>query len=102
MARSSASREQLTDEGREAGRSLVCLSLSYLQMVDCHNFTHFCVMSLKIIGEKKEKHSAKNRSLQNTSMDLKGAFFVILKNHSSVLVKKERSNQQSKEGGQPK
>ena len=50
MARSSAFREQLTQEGREAGRSLM----------------------------KKEKYMAKNGSLRNTSMDSKGTTFVIL------------------------
>ena len=39
---------------------------------------------------KREKYRAKNRSLQNTSMDSKGSTFVILKNHASVPIRKER------------
>ena len=47
---------------------------------------------------------AKNRSLRNTSMDSKGAAFVILKKpHRRANQKgKIESNEQSKEGGQPK
>ena len=59
VARSSAQREQLKEEGREAERSLM---------------------------KKREKHSAKSGSLQNTSTDSKGATFVILKNHASAPI----------------
>ena len=60
--------------------------------------------SRKIINEEREKYRAKNGSLQNTSTDSKGATFVILKGHASAPIRKERweSNEQSKEGGQPK
>ena len=34
---------------------LVCLSVSYLQMVDCHNFTHFFTMSLKVLKSSREQ-----------------------------------------------
>ena len=66
MARSSALREQLADEGREAVRSLM----------------------------KEEKNIAK--SLQNTSTGSKGTAFVILKNHRSAPVRKERMSPTSK------
>ena len=39
---------------------------------------------------KREKYRAKNRSLRNTSTDSKGAVFVILKDHRSVPIRKER------------
>ena len=44
----------------------------------------------------------KNGSLQNISRDLKGAAIVILINHTGVPEGKIESNEQSKEGGQPK
>ena len=60
--------------------------------------------SRKIIIEEREKYRAKNGSLRNTSTDSKGTAFVILINHTSVLIRKEKieSNEQSKEIGQPK
>ena len=56
------------EEGREAGRSLM----------------------------KREKYRAKNRSLQNTSTDLKEAAFVTLINHRSAPIRKERLSPTSK------
>ena len=44
----------------------------------------------KIINEEREKSRAKNGSLRNTSTDLKGTTFVILINHSSAPIRKER------------
>ena len=45
----------------------------------------------KIINEEREKNSAKNGgSLRNSSTDSKRAAFVILKNHTSTPVRKER------------
>ena len=44
--------------------------------------------SRKIVDEEREK----NRSLQNTSTNSKEATFVILKNHASTPVRKERLN----------
>ena len=41
--------------------------------------------SREIIDEEREKCRAKNVSLRNTSTDSKGATFVILINHESVL-----------------
>ena len=70
MARSSAQREQLAEEGREAGRSLM--------------------------QEEREKHRAKNGSLRNTSTDSKGAAFVILKDHTSAPIRKKRLSPTSK------
>ena len=32
-----------------------CLSVSYLQMVDCHNFTHFFAVSLKVLKSSREQ-----------------------------------------------
>ena len=32
-----------------------CLSVSCLQMVDCHNFTHFCAVSLKTLKSLREQ-----------------------------------------------
>ena len=59
--------------------------------------------SRKIIDEEREEYRAKNRSLRNTSTDSKGAAFVILIDHASTYQKgKIESNEQSKEGGQPK
>ena len=52
--------------------------------------------SRKIISEEKEKYRAKNRSIQNISTDSKGATFVILKNHTSVPIRKERLSPTSK------
>ena len=51
--------------------------------------------SRKIIDEKK-KFRAKNRSLQNTSMDSKGTTPVILINHTSTPIRKERLSPTSK------
>ena len=50
--------------------------------------------------ERKKKFKGKNRSLQNTSTDLKGMTFVILKNLTRALIRKERfeSNKPCKEG----
>ena len=50
----------------------------------------------KIINEEKEKYRAKNGFLRNTSTDSKGTNFVILKNHTSALVRKERLSTTSK------
>ena len=46
--------------------------------------------SQKIINEEREKYRAKNGSLWNTSMDLKGTTFVILIDHTSTPIRKER------------
>ena len=45
---------------------------------------------------KREKYSAKNGSLWNTSADSKGAAFVILINHASAPIRKERLGPTSK------
>ena len=60
--------------------------------------------SPKIIDEEREKYRAKNGFLRNTSTDSKGATFVILINHTSAPIRKERleSNEQSKKEGQSK
>ena len=50
----------------------------------------------KIIDEKREKYRAKNGSLQNTSTDSKGTTCVILKNHASAPIRKERLSPTSK------
>ena len=50
----------------------------------------------KIINEEREKYRAKNGSLRNTSTDSKGTAFVILKNHRSAPVRKERLSPTSK------
>ena len=50
----------------------------------------------KIINEKREKYRAKYGSLRNTSMDSKGTTVVILKNHTSAPVRKERLSPTSK------
>ena len=50
----------------------------------------------KIINEEREKNRAKNRSLRNTSTNSKGTTFVILKNHTSTPVRKERLSPTSK------
>ena len=34
---------------------IVCLSVSYLQMIDCHNFTHFFAVSLKVLKSSREQ-----------------------------------------------
>ena len=47
-------------------------------------------MSREIINEKKEKYRAKSGSLRNISTDSKGATFVILINHASASIRKER------------
>ena len=52
--------------------------------------------SWKIINEEREKNRAKNRSLQNTSTDSKGTTFVILIDHRSVPIRKERFSPTSK------
>ena len=52
--------------------------------------------SRKIVDEKREKNRAKNGSLRNISADLKGATFVILKNHASAPVKTEGLSPTSK------
>ena len=44
----------------------------------------------KIIDEEREKNRAKNGSLRNTSTDSKGMTFVILIDHASAPIKKER------------
>ena len=49
-----------------------------------------------IIDEEREKYRAKNGSLRNTSTDSKGAVFVILINHASAPIRKERLNPTSK------
>ena len=58
----------MTEESREAGRLLM----------------------------KREKYSAKNGSLRNTSTDLKRVTFVILINHASAFMRKERLSPMSK------
>ena len=52
--------------------------------------------SRKIIEEEREKNSAKNGSLRNTSTNSKGVTFVILKNDASALIRKERLSPTSK------
>ena len=52
--------------------------------------------SRKIIDEEREKYRDKNGSLRNTSPDSKGTTFVILKNHRSAPVRKERLSPTSK------
>ena len=52
--------------------------------------------SQKIIDEEREKYRAKNGSLRNTSTDLKGTTFVILINHASAPIRKERLSPTSK------
>ena len=44
----------------------------------------------EIIDQEREKYRAKNGSLRNTSTDSKGTTFVILINHASALIRKER------------
>ena len=50
----------------------------------------------KIINEEREKYRAKNGSLRNTSTDSKAMTFVILINHSSAPIRKERLSPTSK------
>ena len=52
--------------------------------------------SRKITNEEREKYRAKNGSLQNTLTDSKGTAFVILKNHRSAPIRKERLSPTSK------
>ena len=55
--------------------------------------------SQKIIDENREKYRAKNGSLQNALMDSKRAAFVILIDHTSVPIRKERLSLTSKARG---
>ena len=50
----------------------------------------------KIIDEERKKYRAKNGSLRNTSTDSKWTTFVILINHASAPVRKERLSPKSK------
>ena len=50
----------------------------------------------KIINEEREKYRAETGSLRNTSTDSKETTFVILKNHTSALIRKERLSPTSK------
>ena len=50
----------------------------------------------KIIDEEREMYRAKNGSLRNTSTDSKGTAFVILINHRSAPIRKERLSPTSK------
>ena len=52
--------------------------------------------SRKIIDEEREKYRAKNGLLWNTSTNSKEATFVILINHTSAPIKKERLSPASK------
>ena len=52
--------------------------------------------SRKIINEEREKYGAENGSLRNTTTDSKGTTFVILKNHTSGPIRKERLSSTSK------
>ena len=52
--------------------------------------------SRKIINEEREKYRAKNGSLRNTSTDSKGTALVILINHRSAPIRKERLSTTSK------
>ena len=52
--------------------------------------------SRKIIDEDREKYRAKNGSLRNTSTDSKATTFVILINHASAPIRKERLSPTSK------
>ena len=52
--------------------------------------------SWKIIDEEREKDRTKNGSFQNTLTDLKGMTFVILINHASAPIRKERLSPTSK------
>ena len=46
--------------------------------------------SREIVDQTREKYRAKNRSLWNISTNLKATTFVILINHASTLIRKER------------
>ena len=50
----------------------------------------------EIINEEREKYRANNGSFQNTSTDSKGTTFVILINHASSPIRKERLSPTSK------
>ena len=50
----------------------------------------------KIIDEEREKYRAKNGSSRNTSTDSKGTTFVILKDHTSAPIRKEKLSPSSK------
>ena len=50
----------------------------------------------KIIDEEREKYRAKNGSLRNTSTDSKETTVVILQNHASAPIRKERLSPTSK------
>ena len=50
----------------------------------------------KTINEEREQYTARNKSLRNTSTDSKGAAFVILINHASAPIRKERLSPTSK------
>ena len=52
--------------------------------------------SRKIIDEKREKCKAKNGSLRNTSTDSKETTYLILINHASSPIRKERLSPTSK------
>ena len=52
--------------------------------------------SRKITDKKKEKYRVNNRSLWNTLADSKAATFVILINHASAPIRKERLSPTSK------
>ena len=52
--------------------------------------------SRKIMNEEREKYRAKNESLRNNSTDSKGTAFVILKDHTSAPIRKERLSPTSK------
>ena len=52
--------------------------------------------SREMIDEEREKYRAKNGSLRNTSTDSKGTTFVILINHTSAPIRKERLSPTSK------
>ena len=52
--------------------------------------------SQKIIDEERAKYTAKNRSLQNASTDSKATTSVILINHASTPIRKERLSPTSK------
>ena len=52
--------------------------------------------SRKIINEEREKYRAKNGSLRNTSTNSKATAFVILIDHTSAPIRKERLSPTSK------
>ena len=55
----------------------------------------------KITDEKRKRYKGKNGSLPDTWTDSKGAAFVILINHASALIRKERLCPRAKQGGRP-